>query len=108
MTGMLEPLLYAFTNGMQTSVLRGTSFYKLGSYWFNHISCRNIKRPGWCYYNFEEPSSQFASMVYQEVIAIKLHGSQTIKRFAHEHHANNLSYDAQPMAVPNRDGSKVI
>lgn len=95
-------------NGVKKSVLGGTSAYRLGSNWSNHISCRNIKRPGWCYYSDAEPSSESTSMAYQEIIAIKLDGSQTVERFAHEHHGENMNYGAYPMAVPNRDGSKVM
>lgn len=95
-------------NGVQTSVLKRTSTYRLGSYWSSHISCRNTKRPGWCYYSDAEPSNQSESMAYQEIVAIKLDGSQTVKRFAHEHHSNDMSYGAYPMAVSNRDGSKVM
>lgn len=95
-------------NGVQKSVLGGTDAYRLGSNWSNHISCRNIRRPGWCYYSDAEPSSESASMAFQEVIAIKLDGSQTVERFAHQYSSDNMSYGAYPMAVPNRDGSKVL
>lgn len=73
-----------------------------------HISCRNTGRPGWAYlsefsYGFvdEKPN-------YQEVFAVKLDGSGTVQRFAHEHHSRNKDYARQPHGVPNRDGSKVL
>lgn len=87
--------------------------------WATHTSCRNIRRPGWCYV------SEFAthkvtdynwSSNYNEVFALKLDGSGTVERFAKEHHSTdlNFNYDSQQgytrsaMAVPNLDGSLVL
>lgn len=75
-----------------------------------HVSCRNVRRPGWAYI------SQFAAdqkndqpkAYYQRVFAIKLDGSRTVMTFAHEHHSENPDYERSPFAVPNRDGSKVL
>lgn len=64
---------------------------------WGHISCRNnIGRPGWCYVTSDS-----------EVFAVKLDASQTVERFAH-HHSSGTSYEVQPQAVPNRDGSQVL
>ena len=64
-----------------------------------HVSCRNTKRPGWAYVSTYSP--------HFEVFAVKLDGSQQVQRFAHTHSARN-SYNAEPQAVPNHYGDKVV
>jgi hypothetical protein len=71
-----------------------------------HISCRNNKRPGWCYLSEDHGNSSDAGA--NEVYAIKLDTSGTVERFAHMHISANPSYEGQPMAVPSRDGSKAL
>ena len=92
-------------NGARTQLLtREVMGYNL------HISCRNLKKPGWAYI------SQFAAdqqndapkAYYQTVFAVKLDGSGKVMRFAHEHHSENGDYERMAFATPNRDGSKVL
>lgn len=72
-----------------------------------HISCRNLDRPGWAYISeFADDPARNAN--YQEIFAVRLDGSGTVNRFAHEHHSANRVYKREPHAVPNRDGSKVL
>jgi hypothetical protein len=74
-----------------------------------HISCRNLKRPGWAYISeFYFKGTSNATANYQEVFAVKLDGSGTVNRFAHEHHSLKEQYERAAMAVPNRDGTKVM
>ncbi len=79
-------------NGQNTDILQ------TGAGQAGHMSCRNYRRPGWCYLDM---SSQ------KEVLAIKLDGSQTVERFAH-HRSSEAAYAAQAMGVPNPDGTKVM
>jgi hypothetical protein len=87
--------------------------------WATHTSCRNIKRPGWCYvseFATDKVTDYNWSSNYNEIFAIKLDGSGTVERFAKEHHNTDLSfiynnqqgYARSAMAVPNLDGSLVI
>jgi hypothetical protein len=77
-----------------------------GNWIGGHISCRNNKRPGWCYLSDAHGSSGDPGS--NEVYAVKLDGSGTVERFAHTHNSKEPSYDATPMAVGSRDGSKVL
>jgi hypothetical protein len=90
------------TDGVATTVLRTD--------WVGtHVSCRNIDRPGWCYVSdavADRPSRVTGG--YDEVFAVKLDGSGTVQRFAHAHQSAGISYEWQSMAVPSRDGSRVL
>ncbi|MDX6587373.1 MAG: hypothetical protein QOI31_1846 [Solirubrobacterales bacterium] len=73
-----------------------------------HVSCRNTERPGWAYLSeyFDSEAPRLAN--YDEVFAVRMDGSGTIQRFAHEHHSRNESYEREPHAVPSPDGSRVL
>ncbi|GAA3401981.1 hypothetical protein ACFFNY_35175 [Paenibacillus hodogayensis] len=73
-----------------------------------HLSMQNHLRPGWAYISdYESESPTYWG--HDEVLAVKLDGSGTVERFAHQHHqASKSIYAAQPQAVPNRDGTKVV
>ena len=74
-----------------------------------HISCRNVNRPGWCYISGTGKGQENRWIGYDEVFAIKLDGSQKVNRFAHMHRTTtNNEYLSLAMAVPNRDGTKVV
>jgi len=81
-------------------------FYHPDSYgvWSGHISARNINRPGWAYVS----EGCCETIGKREIFAIKLDGSNTIERFGCHHTNKNLGYGHGAMAVPNRDGSKVM
>ncbi|MCK5830157.1 MAG: hypothetical protein KAH20_07615 [Methylococcales bacterium] len=65
-----------------------------------HISCKNIKRPGWCYVNTSQES-------YKEVFALKLDkGTGTVERFAQTHGSINNRGCTQVNVSP--DGTKVL
>jgi hypothetical protein len=90
-TGMFTA--YRLRDGYSYAVLDRSHSFDSG-----HISCRNVQRPGWCYFSVFNTGDLFA---------IKLDGSQTVERFAH-HRSSVGSYDAQPQAVPSMDGAKVM
>ncbi len=61
-----------------------------------HISCRNYKRPGWCY-----PSTNKEG--FKEVFALKLDGSGIVNRFAQTHIT-----DPNSEGGVSPDGTKMI
>jgi hypothetical protein len=92
-----------FSNGKETTILPASQLnYNI------HISCQNIRRPGWGYISEFAANPVIKKANYNEVFAVKLDGSGTVQRFAHEHHSLNEAYERQPMGVPDRDGRKVL
>lgn len=78
--------------------------------WFNHISCRNNDRPGWCYISsYDEGNGQY---MIRQLFALKLNGTGTVQRFAPAIFADTgdseEDYARSPMAVPNRDGTLIL
>ncbi len=61
-----------------------------------HVSCRNYKRPGYCYLSTTEEG-------FREVFALKLDGSGLVNRFAQTH---TSGHDSHGGVSP--DGTKVI
>lgn len=75
----------------------------------SHVSFQNSKRPGWVYWSDWAPENQSDRAGFREIYAIKLDGSRTIERFAHDRPGADVQrYGTQPMAVPSRDGSRVL
>jgi hypothetical protein len=71
----------------------------------NHISTRNYDRPGWAYVSYyPAPGRRFSD----EIIAVKLDGSQAVERFAHSHTERAHCYRCEAHAVPARDGRRVL
>jgi len=66
---------------------------------WGHFSCRNYKRPGWCYVTSNEPT--------QDVVAFKLDGSLKMERFT-QHRSNFALYAAEPQGVVSPDGAFVM
>ncbi|MFK5949813.1 MAG: Calx-beta domain-containing protein [Methylococcales bacterium] len=92
--------VFRLSDGVQTAALAnsaGNTGVK------SHISCRNFKRPGWCYVSAHDSKG---TAMY-EVFAVKLDASQTVQRFAH-HHTTASSESAQARGVPSPDGTKVM
>ncbi|PWK17272.1 YncE family protein [Xanthomarina spongicola] len=81
-------------------------FYHPNGYgvWSGHISARNINRPGWAYVS----EGCCETIGKKEIFAIKLDGSNTIERFGYHHATYKDSYQQEPHAVPNRDGTKIM
>lgn len=70
-----------------------------------HISLRNHDRPGWAYVSYY---AQDGMRYSGEIIAVKLDGSKQVERFAHHHTHVDDAYEAEPHAVPSRDGQRVL
>jgi len=79
-----------------------------------HVSCRNTKRPGWCYLTTNQEG-------YNEVFALKLDGSDnpTVQRFAQSHNPIMWYWDEITQiyksrlywftaGTPSPDGTKVL
>lgn len=77
-----------------------------------HISCRNNKRPGWCYVSTYSDTYGFEKYLYREIFSLKLDGSGKIERFSQSFFATlpvaDIQYSRQAHAVPNRDGTQVL
>jgi hypothetical protein len=73
-----------------------------------HVSCRNLRRPGWAYISDFTGNPVVVKANYDRAFAVKLDGSGTIQQFARLNHSLNAAYEHQPHAVPNRNGTKVL
>ncbi len=88
-----------------------------------HISCRNLLRPGWCYistFDYLErlTDSRESWLPYEdEIFALRLDGSGTTERLGHHYSRrygpgasdSDLSqYFAEPHATVNRDGTQIL
>ncbi len=65
-----------------------------------HISCRNIRRPGWAYASTDPSKGGM-------IVAVKLDGSGTVELFGH-HFSSAYNYTKSPMPVPSPDGTIVM
>jgi hypothetical protein len=73
-----------------------------------HTSARNTARPGWAYVTHSYNGPNWPPY-RDEILAVKLDGSQTIERYGNMHSLNSGGdYDAEPHAVPAPDGRRVI
>jgi hypothetical protein len=72
-----------------------------------HISCRNIARPGWAYVSDFE-AGYAARPNENKIFALKLDGSQTVEFFAWARRSEVIEYDRSVMVCPSPDGTKVI
>jgi hypothetical protein len=70
-----------------------------------HISTRNLDRPGWAYLTYWEVNGARFS---DEVVAIKLDGSGALERLAHKHSVTEGCYRCESHAVPSRDGLRLL
>lgn len=74
-----------------------------------HVSCRNTGRPGWCFLSdsaVDAPRSRTGG--YDEVYAVRLDGSGAVERFAQAQQSRGVPYDWTTLAVPSRDGGRVL
>ena len=75
-----------------------------------HLSCRNFKRPGWCYVS-DMMNNPAQPVGYEQIYAIKIDGSQTVEVFGVDHGAQNTCASCNAdaaLAVPTQDGSRVM
>lgn len=89
-----------FADGTTTTLVTSPS-----AYGYQHISCRNLDRPGWAYLS----SYKYDSNDYKgrdQIVAVKLDGSETVEVFCFANQRTNTG--AAPVAVPSRDGTRVL
>lgn len=67
---------------------------------------RNLERPGWAYVTYQYSGPDWPPF-WNEVVAVKLDGSQTVERIAHLH-ATRTDYLTEAHAVPSPDGKRVL
>jgi len=86
--------------------------YLLNQALSGHVSCRNYKRPGWCYFSSETEVSG-----YGEVFAMKLDkkvANKPVQRFTQIHRWDHSYYKddddgyKETYGAPSPDGTKVI
>lgn len=94
--------MYRCSDGLKTAILTGQNAYRHG-----HPSGRNTNRPGWAYFSTYDRLTG-TEKGSDMVIAVKLDGSETIEAFAHAHENETSDLVGDSMAIPNRDGTKVI
>jgi hypothetical protein len=73
--------------------------------WSFHVSTRNYDRPGWAYVSYFPGSGRRFN---DEIIAVKMDGSKSVKRLAHTRSDSSDCYRCQPHPVPSRDGRRVL
>lgn len=72
----------------------------------NHVSTRNVKRPGWAYVSYLHRGPTWPPY-WGEVVAVKLDGSLTVERIAHLR-TSGTDYLTEAHAVPSPDGRRVL
>jgi hypothetical protein len=83
----------------------------------DHVSCRAVLRPGWCYVSYyNEPGDRFSD----EIIAVKMDGSGTVEQLADTHTLNDVNvlpqskldpdfaYRSEAHPEPSPDGTHVL
>jgi hypothetical protein len=70
-----------------------------------HVSTRNTDRPGWAYVSWYKVDGKRFS---DEIVAVKMDGSQTVERLCHMHSASAGCYRCESHPVPSRDGTRVL
>jgi hypothetical protein len=74
-----------------------------------HVSCRNLDRPGWCYVSDANASTALRGRPgHDEVFAVFLDGSGIVERYGHAYQSPEGEYGSHAMAVPSRDGARVL
>lgn len=92
--------MFRLSDGAQTALLPANALE------WGHVSCRNLGRPGWAYFSNYQYDN-VPALGRDQLVAVKLDGSQTVEVFGFANHRTN-TYDESPFAVPNRDGTKVL
>jgi hypothetical protein len=70
-----------------------------------HVSTRNTDRPGWAYVSWYKVDGKRFS---DEIVAVKLDGSQSVERLCHIHSKSIGCYRCEAHPVPSRDGTRVL
>ncbi len=72
---------------------------------FFHASAQNLDRPGWVYVSYFKAEGRRFS---DEILAVKMDGSQTVERICHTHTLPKGCYRCEAHPAPSRDGRRVI
>jgi len=76
-----------------------------------HISTRNINRPGWAFVTYGTDSRNTSKPgwvpYHQEIVALRIDGSGEVRRIVHTRSAKH-DYHSQAQASPSPDGSQII
>lgn len=95
-----EAVMVDLATGVKTRVLDDPNAFNNG-----HVSGRG--RAGWAIFSDYDGTRTIAGC--DQVAAVKLDGSKTVQVFAFANHrTGGGNYSAQPHAVPNRDGTRVL
>ncbi len=90
---------------LQNTILIGDASNWVGH---GHLSCRNILRPGWCYFSKGATESTAAGATLGSV-KVSHSNPGTIENFGfHRSIFNNSNYQAQPKASASPSGTKII
>jgi hypothetical protein len=98
--GVGHVVMVRLSDGLPTSLTDPKNEAEVG-----HVSARNLDRPGWVYISYEVTSGARFS---DEVVALSLDGTGSVQRLAFQHSDTSAGYRAEPMAVPSRDGLRVV
>ncbi len=116
--GIGHVVMVQLSNGAVTSLTdpgNGTTI--ADEAYADHVSCRNVDRPGWCYVSYyNEPGDRFSD----EIVAVSMDGSGTVEQLADYHSDNDdnnlpevsvdpdFAYRSEAHPVPSPDGQRVI
>jgi hypothetical protein len=70
-----------------------------------HVSTRNLDRPGWAYVGYYKADGRRFS---DEIVAVRLDGSGAVERLAHKRSVSSGCYRCESHPVPSRDGRRVL
>ena len=116
-TNEMEINKYRLSDGAETKLL--THNWSI----YNHISCRNLQRNGWCFVSTYDGEGRLADgqqdwlPFEDEIFALKLDGSGQVQRLAHHRSkrftpqtpdSDNSVYFAEPHASVSPSGSRVV
>ena len=72
-----------------------------------HISCRNLKLPGWAFVSYPVTDSKTYPPFSDELVAVRIDGSGKFRRIC-RFHSRGGDYWAQPQASVNTAGTKAV
>jgi hypothetical protein len=115
--GIGNVVMVQLDNGAVTSLTDPGSDSIAPEAYPDHVSCRAVQRPGWCYVSYyNEPGSRFSD----EIIAIKMDGSGTVQQLADTHTDNDdtrlpqnkkdldFAYRSEAHPVPSPNGLHIL
>ncbi len=70
-----------------------------------HVSTRNLDRPGWAYVGYYKGDGKKFS---DEIVAVRMDGSGAVERLSHKRSVSSGCYRCESHPVPSRDGRRVL